>query len=40
MPSQGFELAIPEIKHLQSDALEGTALGIVAVIIVINYIII
>jgi hypothetical protein len=40
MPSEGFEPAIPEIKHLQTDPLERTAIGIVAIIIVINDIII
>jgi len=36
MPSDGFEPAIPEIRHLQTDALERTVIGIVATIIVIN----
>ena len=40
MPSEGFEPAISEIKPLQTDALDRTAIGIVAIIIVINDIII
>jgi hypothetical protein len=35
MTSEGFEPAIPEIKHLQTDSLDRSAIGIVAVIIVI-----
>jgi hypothetical protein len=40
MPSEGFEPAIPEIKHLQTDALERMAIGIVSVTIVVSDIII
>jgi len=40
MPSEGFEPAIPGIKQLQTDALQRTAIGIVAVIIVVSDIII
>jgi hypothetical protein len=40
MTSQGFGPAVAEIKHLQIDALDRTAVGNVAVIIVTTDIII